>query len=458
MQMPILVIDVGYTNTKAMLFSADLQLIAARKTASSHMQGADYKIIDPEPLIAFLRQALPALYAIAPYECIVPCAHGATLALLNEDGDLAFDIIDYMSEPPPEIIAAYQTLQPPFSEVYSQRLPAALTHALQVFWQKRLSPKAFDQTKTILPWMQYIAFRLSGQRASEISGMACQTHLLDVNTGAPSSLARAEAWGEKYSPFKKAWQSLGPIRPEFGLPATVQVLTGVHDSNANYLRYMAAGVADFTLLSTGTWSICFNAAANVTSLDPARDTNTNTSVFGQPIACSRFFAGKEFEILSQGAAPEKANLESVQRLITQHTFALPSFTDSGGPLPGSGNKGKIKGPMPSSDHEYASLASLYCALMISQQLDAVDSQNTIIVDGPFSANPVFLGILSSLRPTQKIMASDLKDGTAAGAAILGLMPGGTLPHIALDLTDHRPVLQDEISSYHQAWLNQISKQ
>ena len=61
-----------------------------------------------------------------------------------------------------------------------------------------------------------------------------------------------------------------------------------------------------------------------------------------------------------------------------------------GPVPDSLGKGHVKGPAAESAEERASLAALYCAQMVSEQLDAITSKDDIIVDGPFSQNPVLL--------------------------------------------------------------------
>jgi sugar (pentulose or hexulose) kinase len=445
----IVVVDVGYTNTKAILFSFDLKIIAERKIISSHKQGPDYKIIDAEPVIEFLQKALPELDAILPIDYIVPCAHGACIVSLDAADELVFPIMDYASEPPAKLIASYRKIEPPFSEVFCTLLPMALTHTMQLYWQQHIDPNRFTKIKTILPWMQYIAFRLCGVAATEISSMACQSQLIDVKTGKPSSLALSQQWGKLFAPMRKAWERLGtyakPLRGE------AHVLTGIHDSNANYLRYLAAGLTDFTLLSTGTWIISFNNAADIGKLDHTKDTNTNTDVFGSAVSCSRFFGGKELEILSKGADAGLADLTIVAKLVEQGTQALPSFTDSGGPIPNTGNKGQIIGPSPQGPEENASLAALYCAQMVSAQLDAVASNNQIIVDGPFSKHKIFLAVLAQLRPQQRVLASDLRDGTAAGAACLALMQNGEMPHLNLDLSPIIPAQIVGLETYHRKW-------
>jgi sugar (pentulose or hexulose) kinase len=141
----------------------------------------------------------------------------------------------------------------------------------------------------------------------------------------------------------------------------------------------------------------------------------------------------------------------VARLVASSVFALPSFTDSGGPVPGSGGKGRIEGGSPADAAERAALASLYCALMVSEQLDAVGSRHDIIVDGPFAKNAAFLAVLAALRQGQSVMASDLRNGTTAGAACLALMPEGKLPHVELKLLKVRAAAIDGLAAYRSSW-------
>ena len=452
----IAVLDIGATGSKLALFDAALNPLAERRIASRHVPGPPYAWIDPEPVFDMVRQALPEFDRILPIDIIAPSAHGAALACLAADGSLALPVMDYLAEPPAAVVADYRKIEPPFSEVFGPLLPMALTHGLQLFWQERAHAEAFASIETIIPFIQYAPFRLAGKAVSEISSLSCQTQLVDVRHGGFSSMARARGWDRKFAPMMKAWESVGALLPDYRgaeFRGRGAVLAGVHDSNANYLRYLAADVGSFTLLSTGTWIIGFDTDADIATLDPARDTCTNTDVRGRQVACCRFFGGKEFEIIADGAPAGAASLASVTRLIAGGTFAMPSFTDSGGPLPGTGGKGRITGPRAQSPEDKASLAALYCALMCSQQLDAVKSKGQIIVDGPFAENSVFLALLAALRPDQQVRASNLRDGTTAGAAVLGLMhaAGGALPRISLELVNCATPEIAGLADYARAW-------
>ena len=450
----IAVVDVGFTNTKIALFSAAGDLLAERKGQSRHVPGPPYPSIDPEPMVELCRSALPELDRILPVDAVVPTAHGAAMACLDAGGALALPVMDYTSEPPEEIVAEYRKIMPSFEEAFCPLLPLAITHGLQLYWQMRRWPEDFGRVTTLLPWIQYVGFRLTGVPVTEISSMSCQTHLMDTRAAAPSRMARQLGWDGLFAPMARAWEAIGSLKPEFRGPdfrGEGRVAAGVHDSTANFMRYVCAGLDRFTLVSTGTWSISFDPSTPVGVLDPGRDTNTNTDVLGRTVCCSRFFGGKEFEAVAAGAPAEAGDLSSVADLVARGTHAVPSFTLTSGPVPGSGGRGHVRGPSPATGREKASLAALYCALMVSEQLDAIASKDDIIVDGPFSQNAVLLAVLAALRPRQKVKASALRDGTTAGAAALALIEDGRLPSIGLTLTDVEPAVIPGLTDYQAEW-------
>jgi L-fuculokinase len=450
----IAVIDVGKTNTKIALYDGAGKLLAERKTASVNHEGPPYRHLDPAPVIALCRSALPELDAICPIDAIVPSAHGAAVACIDGDGRLAVPVMDYTAEPPPGVVAAYREVEPSFEEAGSPLLPMALTHGLQLFWQQKAWPQEFARTAAIMPWIQYVAFLLSGGLATEVSSMSCQSHLMDVREAKLSSLIERMGIAHLFPPMKKAWEPIGVLRQEFkggAFRGEAHVLAGVHDSNANYLRYLAAGQTKFTLLSTGTWIIAFDTEAKMSALSRAHDTVSSTDVFGDLVVCARFFGGYEFDVVARHAPGDAATLHGVQAIVDSRSFALPSFSDAGGPVAGTANKGRIEGVIADAPEARASLASLYCAEMVSLSLDALGSRHDIIVDGPFSRNAVFLGVLAQLRRGQRVLASDLRDGTTAGAACLGMMPGGKLPHIPLSLIEIEPAGIDGLDAYHDIW-------
>ena len=263
------VIDAGATNTKMVLFSPEGEIIGERRVATRHVEGPPYRHIDHEVLAELCRSALPELDRILPIDAIVPSAHGAALACLGEDGALALPVMDYTAEPPPEIIAAYRRIEPPFSEVFGPLLPMALTHAMQLYWQQQAFPALFARVRTIIPWIQYVGYRLGGRAVIEIASMSCQSQLMDVPHNRLSSLVHAQGWAPLFPPMVKAWDVTGTLSAEFrgdAFRGEGRILGGVHDSSGNYVRYLAAGLGAFTLLSSGTWIIGFDTTTGIDRL------------------------------------------------------------------------------------------------------------------------------------------------------------------------------------------------
>ena len=79
-----LVLDIGSTNTKLVLFDGAGRPLRERRVESRHVPGPPYRSLDPEPALALLAEALPDFDAELPVDVIVPCAHGSALALLDE--------------------------------------------------------------------------------------------------------------------------------------------------------------------------------------------------------------------------------------------------------------------------------------------------------------------------------------------------------------------------------------
>jgi sugar (pentulose or hexulose) kinase len=417
----VVVLDIGATNTKIVLFAADLTMLAEDSVPAQRHADLPYLAIDPQPVMVLVARSLPEFDAQLPVDAIVPCAHGSAAALVDGNGQLVLPIMSYEADPPPEIVDGYAAIEPAFGEVFAPTNPLGLTLARQLHWQETRFPAAFARACSIMPLAQYFGFRLCGVRASEVSALGAQTHLWAPLARDYSMLARERSWASGFAPLRWAWEPLGRATQEL-LRGRATVLTGVHDSNANLLRYL--GGPEFTLLSTGTWIIGFVQGIDINQLDPACDQVSNTTVFGDPIASCRFMGGREFELVADGAPANMASREVLRDLLARGVTAWPSFTSSGGPVPGTASLGRIDGPVGDA-RERATLASLYCAQMSALALRKIGSANRVIVDGPFSTNDVYLEVLAACLPGQAVLAADEKSGTAVGAASLALMSNGT---------------------------------
>ena len=444
----IVVLDVGSTNVKATLFDSSLNEVESRTTASL-LGNEPYLNKNLEPAFNFANQSIGDFDRILPVDAIVPCAHGSALALLDANYELTLPIMHYEAEPPASVCKAYQEIEPGFSEVLAPTNPGALTLGRQLLWQEMDFPTQFQHTSTILPLGQYVALRLGGRAVAEVTALGAQTHLWAPLLRGYSQLAKHRGWAGKFAPMARAWDVIGTFNGN-SLSGTGAILAGIHDSNANLLRYLK--MDDFCLLSTGTWIIAFDTVADVGSLKSEFDQVSNTTVFGDPVACCRFMGGREFEAVAAGADPGLTSFSSASRLVANQTMAKPSFTTSGGPLPQTAGKGEILGDVKDDPIERAGLASIYCAQMTVTALKAMSTSSRIIVDGPFSKNSVFLTCLRQLMDGHEVFTADDQNGTSKGAAMLALMEDGKLPDLPETLISVESSTIPELDSYHQRWL------
>ncbi len=462
----VVVFDVGKTHVKLLAIEPGGGcVVEALQTGNEPIDGPPYLHVDVETIFAWMAEALAAFATRFDILAIVPSAYGSTAALIDDDG-LVLPMMDYEAEPPLEVKEAYAAAAPAFEEVCCPVNPGGLTLARQLFWQSRHFGRAFARARWILPAAQYWAWRLTGVVAGEITSLGAQTQLWNPRCNAPSSLAASEGWSKKLPPLRKAFEELGPLHQTLaerigcgaaplgcGASPPPPVLVGIHDSNANYARYLAAGFERFTLISSGTWLITFSSDLPLDRLDPERDMVSNTDLEGRPVACTRFMGGREFsELAGEDGLRAKATLGDVAKLIARGTMALPSFTDSGGPFPGTGHRGRIIGPPPEGPGERAALASLYGALMTNVDLDLLASTGDVIIDGGFADNQMFTGLLAALRPGQSVAISGAKDGTALGAALLWGWPRTA----SLDLEPVVAADLDGLHGYADAWLSRVS--
>lgn len=447
-------LDVGRTDVKLLAITPCGRLLSLRSAPNEVRSGDPYPSCDTEHIWRWMMAALADLGERFAIQAIVPTSYGSTAALIDA-AELVVPILDYAADPPAEIATAYAEIAPWFEECCCPVNPASVTLGRQLFWLSQEFPDAFERAQWILPFAQYWAWGLSGVPACEVTSLGAQTQLWNPRERELSSLVRRQGWADQFPPLRSAWEVLGPLQFEIAskceLSADVPVLCGIYASGANFARYLAAGLDDFTLISTGEWLVSYQPHLPLDQLEPLRDTAANVDLLGRPVACARFRAGREYAAIAGadgGAAG--AGVADVEALVAVGTMALPSFTSSGGPFPGTGGKGRIIDAAPESRRARAALASLYLALMASACLDLLRSRGQVIIDGAFAEDRLFTGVLAALRPGQPVAVSTESQGAAFGAALLWAWTERTAP-LPLDLG---PVVAPRIpglAAYERRW-------
>lgn len=432
----IAVVDIGKTNAKVVLVDGEsFQEIAARTMPNSVVTTAPYPHFDTEKLWTFIVESLGALNRQRPIDAISVTTHGATAALVGEDGDLVLPVLDYEHDGPQAFADAYRAARPRFAESGTPIMPMGLNAGLQIYWQSKRFPEAFAKAHHILMYAQYWTFRLTGIAASEVTSLGCHADLWEPRNGRFSSLVEGQGWTSLMPPVRKASDVLGPIRPHIaaatGLRSDVPVHCGIHDSNASLLPYVLTRKAPYAVVSTGTWVVVMAIGARPVVLDEARDTLINVNALGDPVPSSRFMGGRAFSLLGgkSGGLPSAAITEVLER----SAMLLPSLPEESGPFPGRKATWTVPRTDLSEDAAQAVIA-FHLALMTATCLDLIGAEGPVIVEGPFAANTAFLMMLK-VATDRPVLAGGSATGTSIGAACLaaGKAPEPVLVSIAEEL-------------------------
>ena len=416
------VLDIGKTNLKLVLVGPEGHCTASISRVHDFLLDEPYPAIDVDGIIGWFLDGLGDLASRHRIGALVATAHGGGGVLVDESGPV-LPMMDYETATPPRIDALYALEGSPYEEVFSFTGAGAMQLAKQLMWQAECFPQAFARAQHFLTTAQYVAWRLGGKPASEVSQLGAQGQVWSPRTGTLSNFVRRRGFQRLFPPLSRAGEVLGRLRPDWaartGLSQSTEVLCGVHDSNANLFRYKAAGLSDHTVLSTGTWMIGFDRHCPLDRLDGARAMVSNVDVDGEIVASTLTMTGREYALIAgSGPAPDEAVIAVLPGLIARGTLPLPSFGPHDGLFRGSGRRGRFVGPPPVGAAETSAAAALYATLTASACLDALRSRAPIVVDGGFATNIVFGRLLAALRPSQPVTLSQSPHGTALGAGLL----------------------------------------
>ena len=421
----IAVIDIGKTNAKVVVVdAASARELGLRKTPNTVRRTAPYPHFDTEALWKFILSALRDLAVEPGYDAISITTHGASAALLDAQGNLALPVLDYEHLYPDEINRSYDQLRPDFGQTFSPRLAGGLNLGAQFHYQKTAYPKEFARVATIVTYPQYWAFRLTGVAANETTSLGCHTDLWLPFDKTYSPLVDRLEIRDKLAPIRSAFDVMGDVRPEIateiGLTKPVPVQCGIHDSNASLLPHLIGFGAPCTVVSTGTWVICFAVGGKPKHLDPTRDTLVNVDAYGNAVPSARFMGGREWELLTTGlpAIAESEAANALNEVIDSKIMHRPGLTSGSGPFPNC-RPGWTKPPQRAAE-TYAA-ASLYEALVTLTCLNLIASDGPVIIEGPFATNKIYTAALASLTG-RDVYISQAMTGTALGAALLAGIP------------------------------------
>lgn len=453
----VAVFDIGKTNVKLVIASADGRPLETVSRPNPVRPGPPYRHHDVEALEEWLLDCLRSAGERHAIEAIVACGHGSGGLLIGQDGAL-MPMIDYEQAPPPGLDDAYRIAAGGFRERGSSIMLGTTHLARQMLWLERDWPEIVADASAYVALPQYWAWRLSGVLASEVTSLAAQSHLWCTPDKRFASIVQARSWARLMPPMRPAWTTLGPLKPGYaactGLPAATRVLNGIHDSSANLYRYQAAGLSDMTVVSTGTWIVPISDRHG-TGFDQERPgLCCNADVHGNELPGLLVMGGREFGAVA-GEAQGPASLAMLERIVGTETMALPFFGPDDCLFPGTALTGHIEGGLAQDGSARFTLAVIYTALLTDCCLDLIDTA-TVVLDGNFVRDPLYGRIIAALRPGRRVLVNPDAFGTIAGAALLAGHETRSGP-VPLELERPEPIDIPGLAAYASAWRERANR-
>ena len=420
------ILDVGKTHTKFIVADADSGRIAAQhEQASRSIQGPFIRALDVVGIERWLRETLAAYPDRASLEALVPVAHGAAAVLLDSEGQVNF-APDYEDHAFELVAEPYRTQRDLFADTFSPFLPLGLNLGRQLFFLESRHAMQFKRIQSCLLYPQYWAWRLCGEKASEVTSLGCHTDLWRPREAKPSTLADRRSWSRMLPALRAASDTLGRVSAELvratGLDPGCRVHCGIHDSNASYLSHRVGRpeAQPFAVVSSGTWIIVMAHGSDLSRLRESDDMLANVDALGHAVPTARFMGGREYAAILGPDAAVVPTHDALVSILRRRAFALPPARAASEE---SGFAGRLIRTEGLKGEERAALATAYLALRTDRRLSDLGATGEILVDGPLSANRLYVELLATLRPECPVRLSDARSGVLRASLILaGLTP------------------------------------
>lgn len=449
----VAVLDVGKSNVKLTLVDPRKPAVLASRIMPNNVRtDGPYPHYDLDGIWQWFVHGLRELSVGRRIDTIATTTHGACFVLVAGT-EPTLPALDYEFPGPTSVSAEYDVIRGDFAETLSPSLPAGLNAGRQLFWLQRSFPDHFARADAILPYPQYWVMRLTGRKVSEVTSFGAHTDLWNPRAATYARLAIEQGWAALVPENVLPWQTVGPVLPAVaeaaGLLPDCRVVAGIHDSNAALLPHILSRTVPFAVLSTGTWMITFAPGGSLDALAQGRDCLANVDAFARPVPSAMCMAGREFEILTDGATASP-DLADVRRVVSAKLMALPSLVSGSGPF-GRRIGGWSTNPTALSPEARVAAASLYAALVADTCLRLTGASGPVIVEGPFARNDVFVGALARLCGRNVIARPDAA-GTTLGAALLAL---GGKPGTVANISPAAPISVD-LAAYADEWRRRVA--
>jgi sugar (pentulose or hexulose) kinase len=408
----ILVFDIGKTNRKCLVFDRSYNVLSSETFDIPDAADEEGQpVLDLDSLTAAMRGILLRHLADPAIDlrAFNITTYGATIVNTDAEGRPVHLPWDYLRECDESFLSTFDEHHGDSGQVYAETASPRLGNlntGMQLYLLKQRQRAVFDRIRhsTWLP--QWLSGCFSGQLFTESTSIGCHTLCWDFRSQCFPEWTRKEGISRLFPPLRRADE---PLTADIGGRRLVAGI-GLHDSSSALIPYLLSIPEPFMLLSTGSWSICLNPFNDspLSQGELEQDCLSYLTYQGRPVKASRLDAGFRHD----AAVKELSARHGRPEAFFQHIGwdpALVADIRTGHPTDSP--------PSPEAEY-YAFMHGLLQEQARKIRLVASEAPRHLYVDGGFSRNSVFMGMLRQEFPEWTVCAAEVGQSTALGAAIV----------------------------------------
>jgi sugar (pentulose or hexulose) kinase len=422
----ILIFDIGKTNKKILLFNEQYRIVFEETQQFAEIEDEDgFACEDVALLTKWINDSFARLSADERFyiKAVNFSAYGASFVYLDDQHHVFLPLYNYLKPFPASLQHQFYNTYGGENLLARQTASPILGHlnsGLQLYRLKYEKPDSFANIKYALHLPQYISYLLSSKTVSDITSIGCHTHLWNFEKNDYHEWAIKENIVSKLPPIVNADSITG--YKEDKLP----VGTGLHDSSAALIPYLASFNEPFILLSTGTWCISLNPFNNspLTDDELKHDCLCYLSYKGSPVKASRLFAGYEHE---QQAKRLAVHFKKPTDFFTGVQYNADIIEALKVHSANDNNLASEPRSFAQTDlNLFENYETAYHGLMADIIQQQVRSTNLVLkgtevkrifVDGGFGKNQVYMHLLAEAFHEIEVYAASVPQASAIGAAM-----------------------------------------
>jgi sugar (pentulose or hexulose) kinase len=433
MNQPVTAIfDIGKTNKKLLLFNDQYEVVSEHEEKFEETVDDDgFPCDDLTRIENWLHQSIDELSRSDEYDlkAVNFTTYGASVVYIGEDGKRVGPLYNYLKTMPEsfplEVYGKYGG-EAEFCRKTASPAMGMINAGLQVFWFKKSKPESWAKVKNILNFPQYLSYIFTGKVVSDYTYVGCHTTMWDFDK-------------MEYHPWliQKGITLPHPISSKTTHSVTINGKTiefgiGVHDSSASLVPYFRESKEPFILCSTGTWVVIMNPFnSEPLTIDQLQNgCLCYLSTEMKQVKSSLLFLGYVHDVNVERISTHfNVEKDAYKRVALNPAYLNePSgeFADrrvffAEGLLPGHVDEKVDLSLFGSFDEAYHRLMTDFTQITwegLQRIIPENDQTRTIYISGGFNRNEIFTHLLTKWLPGKQIIASEVKNATALGAAMI----------------------------------------